>query len=661
MQKAMVYISWEREGIKEEINFSIIESYTHHNLSVNISREELKHGHLYSVQLKPNNIIKLKHLSIRLTPEMKMDDKMLVNGYQNWSESMELGSNDRIRPIKHSVKQLNGTIKEEEIFKTPKKPGHFHSWTYTYFHRTGIPNLMMGSIDESFALTAFKYNFHENQLVIEKELNYLLIENDSIPFQIYMGEGTENALWNEYTSLIPNYNQSYNKVTGWTSSNANSKINEEIVLDNLNALNDAQIPLDVFLIDHGYQKFVGDWLETNKQFPYGMKHIAQKIKEKGYRPGIWLAPFICDEKSSIYKNNPQWLLRNSKDQPIKVGKNPIWKGWAYALDFYSPGFKDHLRRVFNIIFEWGYEFIKLDFLYAAALRSHRDKTKGQILSDVLTFIKELAGERIIFGNNLPIGSAIGQLDICPIGNGISSIDKNKINLNSFMNAFLRSPLNGKAFLNDNDRFILRDEKGTISEINKDQRYTRFVLNNLLGGSIFFSDYIDEYTPDEMKLLKSMYPKVNVDIVNIIDKDYYHMIKCNINDKEYTVYINFKPKTCKFYLDQPSFSEETGFLSAGAEVELRSHQTICFHKVNTSPKLPYLLGSFGHIFPGAQVESYKAEGEEVEISLVEGNYQETEVFIGVPNRYTNLKVNGKFHSVKLTNRGSRYVCAKLKNS
>ncbi|MBQ1432352.1 MAG: alpha-galactosidase, partial [Ruminococcus sp.] len=83
-------------------------------------------------------------------------------------------------------------------------------------------------------------------------------------------------------------------------------INEEKLSSDLEALNGG----DIFQIDDGWQTAVGDWLSVDKQkFPEGMKVIADRIREKGYIPGIWMAPFVCEKDSVMFAEHPDWLLK----------------------------------------------------------------------------------------------------------------------------------------------------------------------------------------------------------------------------------------------------------------------------------------------------------------------------------------------------------------
>ena len=85
-----------------------------------------------------------------------------------------------------------------------------------------------------------------------------------------------------------------------------------------------------------------------------MKKIAGTITASGFQPGLWLAPFICDRRSRIYRENPDWLMRDRRGRPVRAGYNPSWNGWFYALDFYTPGLQDYLGRIFKTLEEdWG--------------------------------------------------------------------------------------------------------------------------------------------------------------------------------------------------------------------------------------------------------------------------------------------------------------------
>ena len=69
---------------------------------------------------------------------------------------------------------------------------------------------------------------------------------------------------------------------------------------------------------------MGDWLVPDAvKFPGGMKAQADAIHAKGFKAGLWLAPFVCQVGSDIYENHKDWLYLH-EGQPWFCGNN--WGG-----------------------------------------------------------------------------------------------------------------------------------------------------------------------------------------------------------------------------------------------------------------------------------------------------------------------------------------------
>lgn len=96
-------------------------------------------------------------------------------------------------------------------------------------------------------------------------------------------------------------------------------------------------------------------LEVNeKQFPKGMKHLADEIRKLGFRPGLWMAPFGTGN-DEFYKKHKDWFLHDNKGNPISS-----WNG-KYTLDPTVKEARDHLQEIHRVAsHEWGYEFFKID-------------------------------------------------------------------------------------------------------------------------------------------------------------------------------------------------------------------------------------------------------------------------------------------------------------
>ncbi|MBT4311669.1 MAG: alpha-galactosidase, partial [Anaerolineae bacterium] len=128
------------------------------------------------------------------------------------------------------------------------------------------------------------------------------------------------------------------------------------------------LPFDVFQVDDGWQRNIGDWIPNDK-FSTGMDAFAAQIRRTGRTPGIWLAPFIVTPSSTLFRQHPDWLLRDEKQNLVSAGFN--WDESLYALDTTIPAALEWLSALMQKVRAWGYDYVKLDFLYAGALPGDR--------------------------------------------------------------------------------------------------------------------------------------------------------------------------------------------------------------------------------------------------------------------------------------------------
>jgi alpha-galactosidase len=133
-------------------------------------------------------------------------------------------------------------------------------------------------------------------------------------------EGTYDEVFDKY---FANFNMPETRnglMTGYTSwYNYFQKIDEKIILRDLEGLNCAKNEVNIFQIDDGYETFVGDWLDHCEKFPNGMKYVAEKVHAKGYKAGIWIAPFSCQRVSRTAKEHPDWLIKDENMLKVLEG------------------------------------------------------------------------------------------------------------------------------------------------------------------------------------------------------------------------------------------------------------------------------------------------------------------------------------------------------
>lgn len=174
------------------------------------------------------------------------------------------------------------------------------------------------------------------------------------------------------------------------------------------------LPFEVFQVDDGWQQNMGDW-EPNHKFPSGMSAIALRAQSQGLTPGLWLAPFIARPSSNLFKEHPDWFLRDEEGDLVTAGSN--WGGF-YALDVTLPAVQYWLRSLIQTVRGWGYRYLKLDFLYAAALPGKRPggESREDAYREALRILREAAGDDVyILACGAPIIASLGLVDGIRIG------------------------------------------------------------------------------------------------------------------------------------------------------------------------------------------------------------------------------------------------------
>ena len=91
-----------------------------------------------------------------------------------------------------------------------------------------------------------------------------------------------------------------------------------------------------------------------RQFPLGMKRLADDIRALGFRPGLWTAPFGTGS-TNFYLAHKAWFLHGPDGKPLST-----WNG-KFTIDPTHPDMINHLREIHRIASrEWGYEYFKID-------------------------------------------------------------------------------------------------------------------------------------------------------------------------------------------------------------------------------------------------------------------------------------------------------------
>ncbi|MEM1322596.1 MAG: glycoside hydrolase family 36 protein [Bacteroidota bacterium] len=482
-------------------------------LYVDFTIEQVAGGEQCRLTIHPKQDIVLQGLELYYPYTYQSTDRLFANGFQSWSESREYGSEERIPTLRGFTRSRYQYFGDTHLPGIRRGRGHLHSWTYSYIRRDRQFDFI-GSLSEQTGFTLLHHDTQAGQLCLSKECAGLQLSHSFPLLNCWSGSGSEAEVFDRYFEAMGCPPPKAAPMTGWTSwYNYYTDISEEIILNNLAAFEEKEVPADIIQIDDGYQQEVGDWLKIKSSFPNGMGAVAKKIKAAGYKAGIWIAPFVCSEHSQIFKEKKSWLLKDRNGKPVKVGHIPVWKGWFYALDFYNPAVQEYLTGVlFTFLNKWGYDLLKLDFLYAVCILPRPHKTRGQIMHEAMQFLRERIGDKLTLGCGVPLGSAFGQVDYCRIGTDIHLEweqrwlrflnHRERVSTSSALQSVIgRRQLNGRAFINDPDVFILRRQNNQLSE---HQQFTILLINCLLGDLLFTSDYLAAYQAEQWSELMSIF-------------------------------------------------------------------------------------------------------------------------------------------------------------
>ncbi|MFJ3304974.1 glycoside hydrolase family 36 protein [Streptomyces sp. NPDC086549] len=187
-------------------------------------------------------------------------------------------------------------------------------------------------------------------------------------------------------------------------------VTEDDIHENLRAMETLDLPIDVVQIDDGYQSALGDWLTLSGRFR-SREGIADAVRARGRRAGIWTAPFLVAPESALAAEHREWLVRDADGDPLRAGRN--WGHDLYALDTTHPAAAAYLSDVFATLRAEGYDYFKVDFLYAGALEGVRHSGADALTAyrSGIALIREAIGaDAYLLGCGAPILPSIGLFD-----------------------------------------------------------------------------------------------------------------------------------------------------------------------------------------------------------------------------------------------------------
>jgi len=468
---------------------------------------------------KNNTILTSFNLSDFVTSEKSVKNAWInIGGYQSWNPGYEIEPEKKQESLKcHLIKGWNSyLVFPESTFKPSKNLVLGQFITYLRWENFYLVFASAGNIDKDLPPLQFIFNRKNNTVCVELcDKGHTWGKNElQAKIEIFTAES--------YFECKQKLNNLYkfekikglgNNPGGWESwYNHYANINEDLILKDLKALKETHNIISkgnysslIFQIDDGWEKALGDWDIRSDRFPDGLKPLVEKIENDNFIPGLWIAPFIIDARSETAQKHPEWLLRDSKNKLVLSGFNPLWgkRGNFYCLDLSNDEVIAHLDKTLNkIINEWGFRYIKLDFLYAGMLYGKYKKNEASYVYykkalKILTSRKTNDGGKPVYylGCGLPFEVSLKNLPLSRIGCDTYEHWENKLSKKLNWNGRNSAYLNLKdtlghalwdktVFANDPDVIFIRKDNCSLSEAEK----KIIACTDLLFGSqVMYSD------------------------------------------------------------------------------------------------------------------------------------------------------------------------------
>lgn len=323
-------------------------------------------------------------------------------------------------------------------------------------------------------------------------------------------EGTDRAaLLGEFARLIAAHHPRLKwpaPPEGWCSWYCfGPRVRAQQVMANLDWIAKNSPNLRYIQIDDGYQPAMGDWLETGSAFGGDVRAVLKQIRERGFEPAIWVAPFIAEEKSHVFEQHPEWFMRGEDGRPLQSNR-VTFGGWRrgpwYALDATHPEARRHLTSLFRTMNrQWGVTYFKLDANFWGAMhgaRLHDAKaTRVEAYRLGMQAVLEGAGPSFILGCNHPMWPSLGLIHGSRSSGDISRrwTTLRKVAAENLHRAWQ----NGTLWWNDPDAVVL------MGEMPENEFLFHAAATYATGGMLLSGDDLTRISPERKALLDRLRP------------------------------------------------------------------------------------------------------------------------------------------------------------
>ena len=363
---------------------------------VGVLRVSLEDESVVTVELEAGRDITVEGLALEGELSLPGANAWLSNGYHSWSQSGALALGPAVEETE--LKEALETTGDLEVLRE----GHTHSWWMTWV--AGGAHALSAGVTSADVFKSWA-QVSEGETKGLRLVSGLAGEQVALKsgdllrgehWHLTLSDDLEGALL-DYARAVPSRRMGQEEPppaeAGWNSwYELWDGVDETAVREHAALLTELfaghspdGLPLRV-VIDDGWQRNWGDWW-PNQKFPSGLDGLAADLHADGFEVGVWIAPMLVREDSELASEHPDWL----------VGDVTYWlfgHGNLKVLDVTHPEAAAHLQAEIARLVSWGYDLLKIDYLFAATLEgTHHEPITGMgHLKLALELIREAAGE-----------------------------------------------------------------------------------------------------------------------------------------------------------------------------------------------------------------------------------------------------------------------------
>jgi hypothetical protein len=437
------------------------------------------------------------------------------SGYQSWDGSYYVQP-DALRSLGYSSISYDQGYGVTELIPTDGKDALVmgfdrhdrYQQTFTFGNLRPVPDLTILTLWDQKQLAAVTDASSEN-LYLLRDPNY------EQGLRRWAGIAAGNSPTPPRTNNQP--------LIGWDSwYNLYNFISEPIIRSTLHdvasVVTQQQLPMKVFIIDSGFTSELGDWLTAGFSFPNGLTPLLKETKDTGFSPGLWIAPLLVGNRSQLYSDHPDWVVKSRATGGPKL----LWSFYGeqrlgnmrseeyYILDITIPDVLEYLRNVFHTWrYDWGVEVFKIDGTVFGLDWDLQDVAYAQ---PGLTRIEawrrfaqmirsEIGNDAIWVASGTPLWASIGIADSIRIDGDVGVDWYGTFSAQSLLRDLpTRNFANNILWQVDPDAVLLRNRYNNLTDI---EVRSLALFAAMSGGVMITSDDLAEVSSDRMVLWKSI--------------------------------------------------------------------------------------------------------------------------------------------------------------